>query len=230
LSFVPPDRPLHPRQQAQVLLCSGHGVCGQEAWAAGLSLPSPGEQHLLGTRQQAGWKDPPTLGCCHYPNSLHRTGRYSTNRTPQWPPASTSMLQTSTFQVVPSLLCLGMSGMDVWVPVPGKGFPPLTSVCVCLPQPWLSSPTSWWPALHWGPRTGKDPGAGEDMGIWRPRAIREVSALLSWDSPTLWPVTPVTPFTWNPSNPFVLGHLLNPTFLPLGFHPQIYSYVHNPPK
>lgn len=66
------------------------------------------------------------------------------------------------------------------------------------------------------------------MGIWRPRAIREVSALLSWDSSTLWPVTPVTLFTWNPSNPFVLGHLLNPTFLPSGFHPQIYSSVHSP--
>lgn len=73
----------------------------------------------------------PTLGCCHCPNSLHRTGRCSTNRTPQWPPALTSMLQTSTFQVVPSQLRLGMSGMDVWVPGAREGLPS-SDECLCL--------------------------------------------------------------------------------------------------
>lgn len=100
LTFASPDRPLHPCQQAQVLLRRGHGVRGQEAGAARLSLPSPGER-LLSACQGVG-EGRATLGCCHCPNSLHRTGRYSTSRTPQWPPALTSMLQTSTFQVVPS--------------------------------------------------------------------------------------------------------------------------------
>lgn len=35
---------------------------------------------------------------------------------------------------------------------------PLTCVCVCLPQLWLLSPTSWWLAWHWGPRIGKRVG------------------------------------------------------------------------
>lgn len=64
----------------------------------------------------------------HYPlYSLHRTGRYSTSRTPQWPPALTSMPQISTFQVAPSHCCLGMSGQSVGCLVP-KVLCPLTSV------------------------------------------------------------------------------------------------------
>lgn len=43
LSSASPDRPLHPCQQAQVLLRRGHRVRGQEARTARLSLPSPGE-------------------------------------------------------------------------------------------------------------------------------------------------------------------------------------------
>lgn len=58
LSFVSPDRPLPPGQQAQVLLRGGHGVCGQEARVACVPLPPPGEQCPLGTHQEAGWKDP----------------------------------------------------------------------------------------------------------------------------------------------------------------------------
>lgn len=115
LSFVSPDRPLPPRQQAQVLLRRGHSVRGQEARAACVSLPPPGEQHLRSTCQEAGGRTP-TLGCCHCPNSLHRTGRYNTSRTPQWLPALTSMPQTSTFQVVSPPHCPGVSGTGVWVP------------------------------------------------------------------------------------------------------------------
>lgn len=129
LSFVFPDGPLPPRQQAQVLLCCGHGVRGQEARAACVSLPPPGEQARPNTCQEAGWKVA-TPGCCHCPTSLHRTGRYNTNRTPQWPPALTSTLQTFTFQVVPSHHFPG----HVWDGCLGawchRGFRPLTSVCL----------------------------------------------------------------------------------------------------
>lgn len=58
--------------------------------------------------------------------------------------------------------CWGVSRPDVWVPGAQAGFPSSDKcLCVCLLQPWLSSPTSWWLALPWGPRTGKDPGAGD---------------------------------------------------------------------
>lgn len=164
LSFAPADRPLHPRQQAQVLLCRGHGVRGQEAWTACVSLPAPGEQRLLTTCQEAGWRDP-------HPGVLPL---------PQLSPQDWEVQYQQDTPVAPRF---DINAPDLYIPgcplppLPGhvwdrclgawckKGFPPLTSVCVCLLQPWRSSPISWWPALLWGPRTGKGPGAGEHMGI-----------------------------------------------------------------
>lgn len=60
-------------------------------------------------------------GCPAHSLLPHRTGRYSTSRTPQWPPASMSMLQTSTFQVtacLPPHTLLPLAGMcrsGAWV-------------------------------------------------------------------------------------------------------------------
>lgn len=83
----------------------------------------------------------PALGVLLFPHCPHRTGKCSTSRTHQWPPALTSTLLTSTFQVSPSpalpgtLLPLGghVQGRGLGAQWPRMVRLPLTRVCVSAP-------------------------------------------------------------------------------------------------
>lgn len=93
--------PWTPCMWAKSWACSSSPTCTRSAPPT--EGPGLGGDSLWGRCEGQGGRSP-ALGVLPVPPSPHRTGRCSTSRTPQWPPALTSTRLTSTFQVSPTRL------------------------------------------------------------------------------------------------------------------------------